>query len=307
MVYSMLSLTPDGGILARLPLNEVYEGWVCQILNGTFGGNKEYNFTGNVATTVTDKPIDINVRLTPAVPIPARPARYFLDILANGNNITLDLVDDSIMAPSIDYKRNETTTYTRPSVVFNRKVHWKQACVVREIKYNYSEYPATIEFTITTQSPILNGPEFSIYMGLGNQTWQQSIANTQLLYDKLYSTIGYLDIKKLQVGLPPIGDASFQLFNNALPQFHAKLIGSSRTDNGLFTMTKTDSGGRNFEISGGYQALSSTCYASVAYPAITIPNLSAFMNWIRPPAKFTLPNYGNCYLAMDLVMIRKGL
>ena len=307
MAYSMLTIKPEGGIIARFPLNQVHEGWVCQILNGTFGGNKEYNFTGNVATTVTDKPIDINVRLTPAVPIPARPARYILDILANGNNLTIDLVDDSIMAPSILYKLNETTTYTQPSILFNRKVHWSQACVVREIKYNYSEYPATIEFTITTQSPILYGPEFSIYMGFGNQTWQQSIANTQKLYDELFRMIGYLDIKKLQIGLPPIGDASFQLFNNALPQFHAKLIGSSSTDNGLFTMTKTETGERRFEISGGYQALSSLCYASEAYPAITIPNLSAFMNRIRPPAKFTLPNYGNCYLAMDLIMIRKGL
>lgn len=303
----MLTIKPDGGIIASFPLNKVHEGWVCQILNGTFGGNKEYNFTGNVATTVTDKPIDINVRLTPAVPIPKRPARYILDVLANGNNMTIDLVDDSVMAPSILYKLNETTTYTQPSVLFNRTVHWKQNCVVREIKYNYSEYPATIEFTITTQSPVLYGPEFSIYMGFGNQTWQQSIANTQKLYDVLFKTIGYLDIKKLQIGLPPIGDASFQLFNNALPQFHAKLIGSSHTDNGLFTMTKTETGERRFEISGGYQALSSLCYASEAYPAITIPNLSAFMNRIRPPAKFTVPNYGNCYLAMDLVMIRKGL
>lgn len=307
MAYSMLTIKPEGGIIARFPLNQVHEGWVCQILNGTFGGNKEYNFTGNVVTTVTDKPIDINVRLTPAVPIPARPARYILDILANGNNLTIDLVDDSIMAPSILYKLNETTTYTQPSISFNRKVHWSQACVVREIKYNYSEYPATIEFTITTQSPVLYGPEFSIYMGFGNQTWNQSIVNTQKLYDELFRVIGYLDIKKLQIGLPPIGDASFQLFNNALPQFHAKLIGSSSTDNGLFTMTKTETGERRFEISGGYQALSSLCYASEAYPAITIPNLSAFMNRIRPPAKFALPNYGNCYLAMDLIMIRKGL
>ena len=303
----MLTIKPDGGIVAGFPLNVVHEGWVCQILNGTFGGNKEYNFTGNVATTVTDKPIDINVRLTPTVPIPARPARYILDVLANGNNMTIDLVDDSIMAPSILYKLNETTTYTQPSVLFNRKVYWKQACVVREIKYNYSEYPATIEFTITTKSPVLYGPEFSIYMGFGNQTWQQSIENTQKLYDVLFKTIGYLDIKKLQIGLPPIGNASFQLFNNALPQFHAKLVGSSSTVNGLFTMTKTETGERRFEISGGYQDLSSLCYASEAYPSITIPNLSAFMNRIRPPAKFTIPNYGNCYLAMDLVMIRKGL
>lgn len=307
MVYSVLVIRPVSGLIARIPLNMVYDGWVCQILNGSFGGNKEYNFTGNVATTVTDKPIDINVRLTPTVPIPARSARYFLDVLANGNDMTVELFDDDAKAPSINYKRNETNTYTQPTVSFDIPIRWKQECVIREIKYDYSEPTAKIEFTITTKSPVLYGGEFSIYMGLGNQTWPQSISNTQKILDQLYAKIGYFDIKKLQVGLPPIGDASFQLFNGGLTQFRAKLIGSSQTDNGLFTMTKTDNGRRNFEITGGYQALSSTCYASEAYPAITIPDIAAFMKSLRPPAKFNLPNYGQCYVAMDCIMIRKGL
>lgn len=307
MVYSVLVIRPVSGLIARIPLNMVYDGWVCQILNGSFGGNKEYNFTGNVATTVTDKPIDINVRLTPTVPIPARPARYFLDVLANGNDMSIELFDDSTKAPSIQYKRNETTTYTQPNVSFDIPIRWKQECVIREIKYNYSDPVASIEFTITTKSPVLYGGEFSIYMGLGNQTWQTSIANTQRILDQLYVKIGYFDIQKLQIGLPPIGDTSFQLFNAGLTQFHAKLIGSSRTDDGLFVMTRSENGRRNFEISGGYQALSSTCYASEAYPAITIPDISAFMKALRPPAKFKLPNYGQCYVAIDCVMIRKGL
>ena len=307
MVYSMLTIRPTSGLVLRIPLNEVYDGWVCQILNGTFGGNKEYNFTGNVVTTVTDKPIDINVRLTPTVPIPARSARFFLDVLANGNDLSVDIIDDSIMGPSIDYVRNETTTYTQPKIAFNRKVHWKQDCVVREIKYDYSERLATIEFTITTKKPVLYGPEFSIYMGLGNQNWQTSIANTQKMLDQLYQTIGYFDLNKLQVGLPPIGDASFQLFQGGFLQFNAKVVGSSRTDNGLFKMTRTEDNERLFEITGGYQPLSSTCYASEAYPALTIPDVSTFMRSLRPPAKFTLQNYGQCYVAMDCVMIRKGL
>ena len=72
-------------------------------------------------------------------------------------------------------------------------------------------------------------------------------------------------------------------------------------------MTKSETGGRLFTISGGYQALSSTCYASEAYPSISVNDISAFMKNIRMPAKFNVLNYGNCFVAMDLVMTRKGL
>lgn len=308
MAYSMLKIFPRSGVGLSIPLNVERDGWVAQIINGSFGNNKEYNFTGNVVTTVTDKPIDINVRLTPTVPIPEKSARYFLDILANGSDLNVQLVDESIKAPSINYKLNETNTYTKPSIVFNRKVIWKQDCVIREIKYNYSDHPATIEFTITTKNPVLNGPEFSLYMGLGNQTWPQSITNTQEILDKLYTEVGYLDIARLRIGLPPVGNTSYQIFNRGLTQFHALVTGSSTTEKGLFDMTKNETGGRNFTITGGYQALSATCYASEAYPAISVNDISAFMkNFSRQPAKFNIPNYGDCFVAMDLVMTRKGL
>ena len=308
MAYSRIKIFPTSGVGLSIPLNAEYEGWVAQILNGSFGANKEYNFTGNVVTTVTDKPIDINMRLTPTVPVPSRSARSFLDILANGSDITVQLNDDSLMAPSINYKLNETDTYTKPSVFFNRKVVWKQDCVIREIKYNYSDSPATIEFTITTKNPVLYGPELSLYMGFGNQTWSQSITNTQEILDKLYTQIGYLDIVRLRIGLPPVGNTGYQIFNRGLTQFHAYVNGSSTTENGLFDMTKSETGGRLFNISGGYQALSSTCYASEAYPAISVNDISAFMkNFSRQPVKFNVPNYGKCFVAMDLVMTRKGL
>lgn len=307
MVYSMLKIFPMSGVGMSIPLNVESEGWVAQILNGSFGVNKEYNFTGNVVTTVTDKPIDINVRLTPTVPIPEKPARYFLDVLANGSDLNVQLVDDSVKAPSINYKLNETNTYTKPSISFNRKVTWKQDCVIREIKYNYSEHPATIEFTITTKNPVLYGPEFSLYMGFGNQTWPQSITNTQEILDKLYTQIGYLDIVRLRIGLLPVGNSSYQIFNRGLTQFHAYVNGSSTTENGLFDMTKSPTGGRLFSITGGYQAMSSTCYASEAYPAISVNDISVFIKNLRMPAKFNIPNYGNCFIAMDLTMTRKGL
>lgn len=307
MVYSMLKLLPMSGPGFVTDLNQPDEGWVAQILNGSFGGNKEYNFTGNVVTTVTDKPIDINVRLTPTVPIPNRPARYFLDVLANSSDLTVQITDDSIKAPSIMYKYNEPT-YTKPQVLFNRKVIWKQECVVREIKYDYSANPAVIDFTITTKNPVLYGPEFAMFIGLSNQNWSQAINDAQYILDKLYINLGYLDIVRLRMGLPPVGNNSYQIFNRGLTQFHAYVNGSSSTENGFFDMTKTETGARNFNITGGYQPLSSTCYASEAYPAITPTDISAFLrNLNPPPVKFSVPNIGNAYIAIDFVMARKGL
>lgn len=308
MVYSTLKILPVSGRGFVSDLNREDRGWVAQILNGSFGINKEYNFTGNVVTTVTDKPIDINVRLTPTVPIPERSPRYFLDTLANGSDLTVQLTDDSIKAPSINYKYNETTTYTKPEVLFNRKVIWKQDCVIREIKYDYSANPAVIDFTITTKNPVLYGPEIGIYVGLGNQNWAQAINDAQSILDKLYINLGYFDITRLRIGLPPVGSNSYQIFNRGLTQFHAYVNGSSTTENGLFEMTKSETGGRLFEITGGYQALSSTCYASEAYPSISPSDISAFLrNLNRQPTKFSVPNIGNAYVAMDLVMTRKGL
>lgn len=308
MVYSMLKILPVSGRGFVSDLNREDRGWVAQILNGSFGVNKEYNFTGNVVTTVTDKPIDINVRLTPTVPIPERSPRYFLDTLANGSNLTIQLTDDSVKAPSINYKYNETTTYTKPEVLFNRKVIWKQDCVVREIKYDYSANPAVIDFTITTKNPVLYGPEIGIYVGLGNQNWSQALTDAKSILDKLYTNLGYFDISRLRIGLPPVGSNSYQIFNRGLTQFHAYVNGSSTTENGLFDMTKSETGGRIFNITGGYQALSSMCYASEAYPDITPTDISAFLtNFNRTPAKFAIPNVGNAYMAIDLVMTRKGL
>lgn len=307
MVYSMLKLLPMSGPGFVTDLNRPDEGWVAQILNGSFGGNKEYNFTGNVVTTVTDKPIDINVRLTPAVPIPNRPPRYFLDVLSNSSDLTVQITDDSIKAPSIMYKYNEPT-YTKPQVLFNRNVVWKQDCVVREIKYDYSANPAVIDFTITTKNPILYGPEFAMFIGLSNQNWAQAINDAKSILDKLYINLGYLDIVRLRMGLPPVGNNSYQIFKKGLTQFHAYVNGSSSTENGFFDMTKTETGGRMFNITGGYQPLSSTCYASEAYPAITPSDISAFLSNLNPPpVKFSVPNIGNAYIAIDLAMARKGL
>lgn len=307
MAYSLITLKPSIGPAWVQQLNKVDAGWVAQILNGSFGNNKDYNFTGNVVTTTTDKPIDINIRLTPTVPVPERPARYFLDLLSSEKDMSVELRDDSIMAPTITYKQNEVDTYTPPTLALNRKVYWKQDCVVREVKYNYSDNPATIEFTLSTKTPVLDGPTFDIYVGLGNQNWKQAADDALFLLNNPSFKIGYVDVETLSIGLPPVGNTSYQIFNGGLTHFKAKMVGNSTTDNGFFTMTRYIDGRRGFKITGGYNDTASLCYSSVAFPMTPLEDIKTFLRTLRAPAKFNVAGYGPCYVKMGLRMVRKSL
>ena len=307
MTYSLIALAPFVGPAWVQRLNEVDAGWVAQILNGSFGNNKDYNFTGNVVTTTTDKPIDINIRLTPTVPVPERPVRYFLDLLSSEKDMSVELRDDSIMAPTITYKQNEVNAYTPPTLALNRKVYWKQDCVVREVKYNYSDNPATIEFTLTTKTPVLDGPTFDIYVGLGNQNWGQALGDALFLLNNPSFKIGYVDVETLSIGLPPVGTSSYQIFNGGLTHFKAKMVGNSTTDNGFFTMTRYIDGRRSFKITGGYSDTASLCYSSVAFPMTPLEDVKTFLRTLKQPAKFNVAGYGSCYVKMSLRMVRKSL
>lgn len=307
MAYSLITLKPSIGPSWVQRLNEVDAGWVAQILNGSFGNNKDYNFTGNVVTTTTDKPIDINIRLTPTVPVPERPVRYFLDLLSSEKDMSVELRDNSIMAPTITYKQNEVNAYTPPTIALNRKVYWKQDCVVREVKYNYSDNPATIEFTLSTKTPVLDGPTFDIYVGLGNQNWRQATDDALFLLNNPLFKIGYVDVETLSIGLPPVGNSSYQIFNGGLTHFKAKMVGNSTTNNGFFTMTRYIDGRRGFKITGGYDDTASLCYSSVAFPMTPLEDVKTFLRTLREPAKFNVAGYGPCYVKMGLRMVRKSL
>lgn len=307
MTYSLIILKPSSGPSWVQRLNAVDNGWVAQILNGSFGNNKDYNFTGNVVTTTTDKPIDINIRLTPTVPIPERPARYYLDLLSSEKDISVELRDDSVMAPTITYKQNEVNTYTPPTLALNQKVYWKQDCVVHEVKYNYSDNPATIEFTLSTKTPVLDGPTFDIYVGLGNQNWRLAAADAIFLLNNPSFKIGYVDLETLSIGLPPVGNSSYQIFNGGLTHFKAKMVGNSTTNDGLFTMKRYNDGRRGFKITGGYDDTASLCYSSVAFPMTPLADVITFLQTLREPAKFNVAGYGPCYVKMGLRMVRKSL
>ena len=307
MTYTKVKISNNNGLELPLYLNRVDKGWVAQILNGSFGSNREYNFTGNVVTSMSEKQIDINMRLTPAVPIPERPARYFLDYLSSKTISTVEITDPSLIVPTVKYTPNETTTYTKPTLSFGRVSPFSQSCIIRELKYNYSEYPATIEFTISTKLPIMYGYSFTLYMGLGNQNWTQAQSDIISTIQSIAPQIGTLDIRELKLSLPAIGTSKYRIFDGDMDMFAALLQGNSSSNPGIFSMYGLIDGTRRFSISGGYDANAAACYAYESYPAFDIRSMSYWLRLLKQPPKIPLDSMGDGYCKLEMVMARKNL
>ena len=307
MAYTKVRILNYNGLELPLYLNRVDRGWVAQILNGSFGPNREYNFTGNVVTSMSEKHIDINMRLTPAVPIPERSARYFLDYLSSKRISTVELTDPSLIVPTVNYKSNETTTYTKPTLSFGRVSPFTQACVIRELKYNYAESPATIEFTISTKLPVMYGYTFTLYMGLGNQNWTQAQNDILSTIQSISTEIGPVDIRELKLSLPAIGNSKYRIFDGDMDMFAALLQGNSSSNPGVFSMYSLIDGTRRFSISGGYDANAAACYAYESYPAFDIRSLYDWIRYLKEPPKISLDNIGTGYCKLNMVMVRKSL
>lgn len=307
MPYKKVRILTGTGLELPLFLNRVDRGWVAQILNGSFGPNREYNFTGNVVTSMSEKQIDINMRLTPAVPIPERSATYLLDYLSSKDISRVELTNSAHALPIIKYTPNETTTYTKPTVNFGTVSSFDQSCVIRELKYNYSESPATIEFTISTKLPIMYGDTFTLYMGLGNQNWNQALADIVSTIQTIAPRIGPVDIRELKLSLPAIGNSKYRIFDGDMDMFAAMLQGNSSSNPGVFTMNGLIDGTRRFSISGGYDANAAACYAYESYPAFDIRKLSSWLRYLREPPKINFDGVGKGYCKLDMVMARKNL
>lgn len=308
MTYTKVVVKTNTGLTLPFNLNRVDRGWVAQILNGTFGSNREYNFTGNTVTTMSEKQIDINMRLTPTVPIPERPARYYLDYLSSPRIQTVELTDPDQVVPVVTYARNETSTYTAPTISYSPSNPFLQSCVIRELKYNYSESPATIEFTISTKLPIMYGYTFTLYMGLGNQNWNQGLSDVISTIQTLAPNIGPVDLRQLKLSLPAIGNQKYRIFDDAMNDlFGTTLQGNSSTNPGVFTMNGLIDGTRRFSIEGGYDANAAACVSYQAYPAFDIRDLSSWLRRLKQSPKIALDNVGSGYAKFEFVMVRKGL
>lgn len=308
MTYTKVVVNTNTGLTLPFNLNRVDHGWVAQILNGTFGLNREYNFTGNTVTSMSENEIDINMRLTPAMPIPERSARYFLDYLSSPRINTVELTDPSMVVPVVTYTRNETTTYTKPTISYSPSNPFLQSCVIRELKYNYSESPSTIEFTISTKLPIMYGYSFTLYMGLGNQNWSQALSDVITTIQTLAPNIGPVDLRQLKLSLPAIGNQKYRIFDDAMNDlFGTTLQGNSSTNPGVFTMNGLIDGTRRFSIEGGYDANAAACVSYQAYPAFDIRDLTSWLRRLKQPPKIALDNVGSGYAKFEFVMVRKGL
>lgn len=307
MTYTRVRILNSYGLELPLYLNRVNRGWVAQILNGSFGPNREYNFTGNVVTSMSEKQIDINMRLTPAVPIPERPARYFLDYLSSKRISRVELTDPSIIIPNIRYTPNETTTYTKPTISFGTTSPFDQSCVIRELKYNYSESPATIEFTISTKLPVMYGDTFTLYMGLGSQNWTQAKSDLISAIQLIAPQIGTVDVRELRLSLPAIGTSKYRVFGGDMDMFSALLQGNSSSNPGVFSMFGLIDGTRRFSITGGYDVNATACYAYESYPSFDIRSLISWLDNLKEPPKIQLDGIGNGYCKIELVAARKNL
>ena len=210
--------------------------------------------------------------------------------------------------PVVKYVANETTTYTKPSISYVRGNKFLQACVVRELKYNYSEQPATIEFTISTKLPIMYGNTFTLYMGLGNQNWKQAVSDITSTINTISQNISTVDLRQLKLSLPAIGNQKYRIFNYDMnDMFGATLQGNSAKDPGIFTMDGLLDGTRRFAIEGGYDANAAACVSYQAYPAFSIKDLVRWFSVLKEPPKIKLDNVGNGYAKFDFVMAQKGL
>ena len=307
MTYTKVRILNSYGLELPLYLNRVERGWVAQILNGSFGPNREYDFTGNVVTSMTEKHIDINMRLTPTVPIPERPARYFLDYLSSKRISRVELSDPKLAFPIIKYKPNETTTYTKPTLTFGSVSSFDQSCVIREFKYNHSEVPSTIEFTVSTKLPIMYGDSFTLYMGLGNQNWSQAKSDIISTIQSIAPQIGPVDIRELQLSLPAIGNSKYRIFDGDMDMFAATLQGNSSSNSGVFSMYGLIDGTRRFSIQGGYDANAAACYAYESYPSFDIRSLISWLGTLKEPPKIDLDDKGKGYCKLEIVMTRKSL
>ena len=307
MPYKKVRILTGTGLELPLYLNRVDKGWVAQILNGSFGPNREYNFTGNVVTSMTEKQIDINMRLTPAVPTPERSATYLLNYLSSKDISRVELTNPAHVLPIVNYKPNETTTYTSPTVTFGTISSFDQSCVIRELKYNYSESPATIEFTISTKLPIMYGDTFTLYMGLGNQNWTRAQSDIISTIQTIATQIGPVDIRELKLSLPAIGNQKYRIFDGDMDMFAAMLQGNSTSNPGVFTMNGLIDGTRRFSITGGYDANAAACYAYESYPAFDIRKLSSWLRYLKEPPKINFDGVGKGYCKLDMVTARKNL
>jgi hypothetical protein len=303
MAYNELILR-GGGRKLRFYLNQDNLGWVPQILNGSFGVSREYTFEKNTPTAMVEKAIDINVRLTPVVPIPKTSAKSFFSFFASSSTFNVELLDYTYYVPNLDYFSDKIT----PRITYKYLNGLRQECIIRELKYNHSEYPATIEFTITTTKPFLYGYPFTLYVGLGEQDWTQSLKTFRDTVLKIESNFNLVTFYSFELSLPQVEkDFGHYIFPSRIFGQSAYVRGSSTPGSGLFKLDRDYDGYQTYSIYGGFDKDMSLMYPTDAYPSFTIISLMHLLDNIPEPPKVNFGNLGPGFSKITLISIEKGL
>lgn len=288
-----------------LDLNVINKGWVAQVIEGTFGSSSSYSFTDATITSSENSPIDINVRLTPTVSIPELSSNEilsFLSFMAPGSKVELEY--DSILSPTVVYTRTNSSSPYKPSVIESNVSRWGQNCVVREIKYNYSESPATIEFTISTEKPYLEGSELTLYhLADGSAPYQthSEIFNKLATYNFLW------DLVTLVAVYPAIPVGNYKTISYA--DFPYVMVAYSNNSSSPLEvhLDTNSSGAKAFSFRQGANPQSSYAYITnnPAVAAIGSYSTLFYENYTKSGA--LSGSYGSYYKLLRLKPVRGGL
>lgn len=246
-------------------LNVIQQGWVAQIIEGTFGDKTSFSFTDGNLTSVESSTIDINVRLTPVVTITERTPESILNFLAGvARKSEVTITDTDIPGLSIKYTtQNDVSTATLSEAPTSS---WSQACIVREIKYNYSANPATIEFTISTTRPFLRGSVLDFYYKLKNTPKADSYSQFNTIFNRLTELNVQGDIEGLALALPPgyKGNSETVSVNNFPYKIYVRTEDATKP---CEAWIQTSAQGRkSFSFVGGANSITSYAYIEDAYP-----------------------------------------
>lgn len=260
-----------------LDLNVIQKGWVSQILGGTFGNTNSYSFTDGVLTAVESATIDINVRMTPAMVLTERTPEEVLNFLGEGGpEFVVEITDDDFPRLTIN-NIPKNGVYTSTLVELSSGSVWSQTCVVRDIKYNYSEAPATIEFTISTLKPYLKGGELDFYLGLQNTSFNDSYRDLKAITDKLNALNARVDIKDMIMAINTGSKDSYvDIIEFGIPYF-AHAVYSGGTTGGEVRIQTLSDDRKSIRFGGSINGSVSYGYVSEAYPRILPSSLLNFI------------------------------
>lgn len=265
----------DQGLV--LDLNVIQKGWVSQILGGTFGNTNSYSFTDGVLTAVESATIDINVRMTPAMVFTERTPEEVLNFLGGGGpEFVVEITDDDFPRLTIN-NVPKNGVYTSTLVKMSTGSVWSQKCVVRDIKYNYSEAPATIEFTISTLKPYLEGDKLDFYLGLQNTSFNDSYRDLKVIADKLNELNVLVDIKDMIMAINTGSKDSYvDIIEPGIP-YIAHAVYSGGTTGGEVRIQTLSDDRKSIRFGGSINGSVSYGYVSEAYPRILPSSLLSFI------------------------------